>query len=129
MDDRGFDPAALAHPLVLTGGSITIDALSAELGTGGVLDVSGGVAVGAQGAVSYGAGGSIAIRTGSDPGFSTVLGGALKLGATLSGYSGGKGGSLALQTGVIQVGGAALTPAALVVSPDFSARAASPATR
>ena len=119
VDDRGLDPLALAQPLVLAGGSITIDALSAQLGAGGVLDVSGGVAVSARGVVSYGAGGSLVVRAGRDPGFVAVLGGSLTLGATLAGYSGGKGGSLALQTGVIQVGGGALTPSALILQPDF----------
>ncbi len=119
VDDRPGLATSSVLPLVTAGGGITIDSLGAELAEGGVIDVSGGVAMSARGVVSYGTGGTITIRTGRDPGFSTVLGGTLRLGSKLSGYAGGKGGSLALQAGVIQVGGDAVLPTALVLSPEF----------
>ncbi len=118
VDDRSGRAAALWQPLVIGGGRISIDAFSADLAAGSALDVSGGVSVSARGTVRYGTGGSIAIRTGRDPGLTTVLGGTLSLGAALSGYSGGKGGVLTIQAGAIQIGGASAA-GTLVLPPGF----------
>ena len=119
IDDRPGSPAPLSKPLVIDGGSITIESFSAELLAESVLDVSGGVVAGARGSITYGNGGSITIRTGKDPGFPTVLGGHLTLQSTLAGFSGKKGGALSIQASLIQIGGTASYPNTLLLAPDF----------
>lgn len=116
VDDRAGNREQL---LAADGGSISIEAFSADLQIGSVINVDGGVSVSERGAVSYGAGGSIAIRTGKDPGLESVLGGTVALHATLSGHSGAKGGSLTLQAETIQIGGESSPLTALLLAPDF----------
>lgn len=119
VDDRLEAPAPLTLPFVTKGGAITINTFSADLATGSVIDVSGGVAVSATGRRTYGDAGSITIKTGQDPNLTAVLGGKLNLGATLKGYSGARGGSLTIQASLIQVGGSALSPNTLLLDPKF----------
>ncbi len=119
VDDRPGSPAPLSQPLVLTGGKISIESFDATLAAGGSIDVSGGVAVSSRGAVTYGNAGSITILTGKDPGFSTVIGGKLTLGARLAGFSGKTGGTLNLQASLIQIGGTPQFPNTLLLQPDF----------
>jgi hypothetical protein len=119
VDDRPGLSGALTQPLVSTGGSITVEAFSAALRPGSTIDVSGGVVIDSRGRTSFGNGGSIAILTGRDPGVPGVLGGNLELGATLSGYSGARGGTLRLQASSVQVGGATEIPNTLLLQPDF----------
>ena len=69
----------------------------------------GGLTVSGSGQITYGAGGSISLAAGQDINLPAVFGGAfsgrLNLGATLSGLSGAKGGSLSILAPFIQVGG------------------------
>ena len=120
VDDRLAAATANQLPLLLGGGSISINAFSAELAAGGLLDVSGGARVDSQGAVSYGKGGSLLVAAGRDliekwP----ILGGHLTLGATLAGFSGTTAGSLRLQAPAFQIGGASSNPAVNVLSGEF----------
>lgn len=117
LDDRNGYVAN--SPLVTAGGSIFIQAFSADLQTGSVLDVSGGVAVNAKGATSYGAGGSIVIAAGRDPQSKFVIGGVLSLNAELRGYSGGKGGSLTVAAPRIVIGESAAQANELALTPAF----------
>jgi len=119
IDDRLNSPSALNEPLVTKGGDVTISAYSADLSTGSVIDVSGGVAMNAFGKSTYGIGGSITIKTGQDNNLATVLGGKLHLGSKLLGYSGAVGGSLNIQASAIQIGGAPLHQTSLVLQPEF----------
>ncbi|HVU24583.1 MAG TPA: filamentous hemagglutinin family protein [Opitutus sp.] len=105
--------------LVTTGGAVTITSYTAKLAAGGVIDVAGGVAVSSAGKASYGSGGAIAIKAGQDPAIGSLLGGTLTLGATLSGYSGAKGGSLAVLAPFVQVGGTTSDSDTLLLAPDF----------
>ncbi|MCX6983075.1 MAG: filamentous hemagglutinin family protein [Verrucomicrobia bacterium] len=122
VDDRIGTATAYTLPLVNDGGSIAIKAYSAKLATGSIIDVSGGVAITGKGAVTYGKGGSIEIRTGKDPGFATVAGGRLLLGSSLVGYSGKTGGSLTIQAGQIQVGGATTSSSVVLLPEEFFSR-------
>jgi filamentous hemagglutinin len=108
-----------SQPLAVDGGTITIDSYDANLAKGSSIDVSGGLAVSSRGALGYGNGGNIIIRAGRDPGLKQLIGGDLSLHSTLSGYSGNKGGTLAIQASVIQIGGATASAEALLLSPDF----------
>ena len=119
VDDRPGSPTRLGQPLVLDGGNISIAAYSALLEKGSTVDVSGGVAVSGRGAISYGAAGGIVIRTGKDPGFGTVLGGALALNSTLAGYGSKSGGALTVQASLIQIGGVPVFKNTLLLQPDF----------
>jgi filamentous hemagglutinin family protein len=119
VDDRLGNPSAFMQPLVLGGGEVSIEAYSVDLQVGSMIDVSGGVAVNPRGVTSYGDGGSISIRAGENPGFGPVLGGTLTLGSTLSGYAGGKGGSLTVKAGLIQIGDSATFPNTLLLQPEF----------
>ncbi len=112
-----------APPIALAGGKISISAYAAQLAAGSTIDVSGGVLVPANDKpVRYGDAGAIAIKSGQDPTFTAVLGGELELGADLRGYSGAKGGSLTVQTSLIQVGGTAPGANTLLLAPEFFGR-------
>lgn len=119
VDDRLVAPAPLTQPFVLDGGHVSIESFSARLARGSVIDVSGGVAVDAWGRKTYGDAGSISIKAGKDPVLEPVVGGRLRLGATLLGYSGATGGSLTIQAPKIQIGGVLRDPRTLYLSPDF----------
>ncbi len=93
------------RPPLTAGGTITINAFSADLARGSTIDVSGGVSISASGQRSYGNGGSITINAGNEPDFQPLFGGSLKLGSTLKGFSGARGGALTIQASLIQVGG------------------------
>lgn len=118
-DERPGDAEPFSQLLVTDGGRISITSFSADLAAGSLLDVSGGVALDAMSQVSYGDGGSISILTGKDPNLGTVRGGMLTLGAVLAGYSGSKGGSAAMQAGIIQVGGSSGGGTTLLLQPQF----------
>ncbi len=122
VDDRAGSATAFAQPLVLDGGSIAINAYTAKLAGGGTIEVTGGANIVAKSAVTYGNGGSIAIRTGKDPGFATVIGGQLSLGADLLGFSGKTGGSLAIQAGQIQIGGTTNSASVVLLPQEFFSR-------
>jgi filamentous hemagglutinin family protein len=120
VDERVSSATAGKGPLVTRGGSVLIDAYSATLSTGGLIDVSGGAVMSATGKVTYGNGGSLNIANGSDDTTAgTLLGGKLVLGATLQGYSGAKGGSLALNAAAFRIGGTAGHPDVVSLQPEF----------
>jgi filamentous hemagglutinin len=120
VDDRISSPTAGKTSLVTAGGSVVIDAYSSTLSTGGLIDVSGGAYLPARGNVSYGNGGSLNVANGSDDTTAgTLLGGKLLLGATLQGYSGAKGGSLALNATAFQIGGTTSHADVTVLNPEF----------
>lgn len=121
IDDRLSAPAPFSLPLVTAGGTINLNGYSADLASGSVIDVSGGVVLDAFGKRTYGNAGSLSIKTGLDLSLTFVTGGHLKLGSTLKGFAGGQatGGSLALQTMLIQVGGGSSNPDLLLLQPEF----------
>ncbi|MEK7951843.1 filamentous haemagglutinin family protein [Luteolibacter soli] len=106
-DDRPLSPTAQQTPQIITGGSISVTAMSALLAEGSVADVSGGMIASSTGKYTYGNAGSLSILAGRDVSLSGVTGGTLALGGELRGFSGAKGGSLSLRAQAIQVGGAA----------------------
>ena len=108
---------SIKYVSTMQGGSIHIQGYNAELATGSVLDVSGGLSA-ANGFV-YGNGGTLSIQAGNDPLIESLTGGHLTLGSTLLGYSGATGGTLALQAPTIQVGGTATYGSTLLLSADF----------
>ncbi len=81
IDDLPGSTTANILPLVVNGGSITINSYSADLAAGSLVDVSGGVSVSASNKVTFGKGGKIAISAGSDPNSNATLGGKLILDA------------------------------------------------
>ncbi len=119
VDDRANSPDSYGLPIVTHGGQVSINAFSASLAKGSLVDVSGGVHLGPHGERSYGNGGSIVIKTGQDATLGDVIGGTLSLKGSLRGISGASGGSLSLQALLIQVGGRALHPSTFLLNPDF----------
>src|SRR5262249_43375612 len=121
VDERPISGANNTSPLVINGGSISINAYTADLEEGSTIDASGGVDVGGTGAITYGLGGSVSIRAGQDPNpiTASLLGGRLALDATLSAFSGKKGGSLSILAPFIQVGGTTSNASTLLLAPDF----------
>lgn len=121
VDERPNSGAMNASPLVINGGSISINSYTADLEKGSTIDASGGVDVSGTGAITYGLGGAIRIRAGQDPTpkFAAVLGGQLNLDATLSAFSGEKGGSLSILAPFIQIGGTTSHASTLLLTPDF----------
>ena len=83
---------AVVVPDVVDGGSVTIAGIG-TLDAGSMIDVSGGAILNSSGKLSYGNGGAIILPT------------ATLAGVTLRGYGGDKGGSLALNADMIDVGG------------------------
>ncbi len=116
-DDRF--PSYGTVPAIPDGGSVLIDAHTANLAAGSMIDVSGGYAMAASGSGRFGNAGTIEIAAGQDPRVSSVLGGRLSLGSTLLGLSGARGGTLSLQAPVIQIGGSTSNPNALLLQPGF----------
>lgn len=121
VDDRLSAPDPFELPLAINGGSININAFTASLMEGSVLDVSGGVRVDPFGARTYGTGGSIGIVSGRDLNLIGVTGGKLTLGSTLRGFAGmgARGGSLSIQAQLIQIGGGTSNPNVLLLQPEF----------
>ncbi len=127
INDRSDAPAPLSVPHWIAttqgyvstsqGGSIKIQSYTADLATGSVLDVSGGLI--SSNNTAYGNAGAISIQAGNDPLIGSLLGGQLILGSTLKGFSGANGGSLAVQAQLIQVGGTAAYANTLLLQPEF----------
>lgn len=123
VDDRGSSGGATVAPVARSGGAVTILGYSANLASGGVVDVSGGALINGRGAVSYGNGGSLSITAGREPGFSATLGGALTLDSDLLGYSGAKAGSLTITGPALRIGGSITDPRITMVDPErFASR-------
>lgn len=136
FDVRNPSPDGL-QPIVADGGKVDVTAFTARLAPGSLIDVSGGVLVDRDNTVTYGTGGSIALRAGRDPNLGALflkdevkgrrpvedterlLSGRLRLLGGLRGFSGEKGGSLALQAPFIQVGGRATEPGTVVLRSEF----------
>jgi hypothetical protein len=119
VDYRPNSKALGVVPLVITGGTVVIKSLDANLIRGSSVNVSGGVSVSATGKTTYGKAGSIQIQTGQDINIPSVLGGGLVLNARLLGYSGNNGGSLTIQAPLVQIGGTTSKSDTLLLSPDF----------
>lgn len=119
IDDRLGTPGRLASPTAIHGGTLTLQAYTANLAAGSTLDVSGGFQVSTLGAVEYGKGGSLNLFAGQDPTLGYVTGGRLTLGSKLLGYAGVQGGSIHLKAPQIQVGGVAQHADALLLNPEF----------
>jgi len=98
-------------PIAISGGAISISGLDVDLLPGSTIDVSGGMSLSSAAKETFGSAGSISILGGADPALSSlVTGGQLVLGSTLTGYSGlaGGGGSLTIQSPLVQIGGSTL---------------------
>ncbi|QJE97910.1 filamentous haemagglutinin family protein [Luteolibacter luteus] len=116
-DDR--NASSYDTPAIPDGGSISIQAYTADLREGSLVDVSGGYAMNSDGKGRYGNAGAISVLAGKDPRVSSILGGTLSLDGTLRGISGAKGGTLTLQAGAIQVGGSAGQSGVFHIDPAF----------
>lgn len=116
-DDR--NATSYDTPAIPDGGSIRIEAYSADLGSDSLVDVSGGCAMNSDGNGRFGNAGSISILTGKDANVTSAIGGTLSLGGTLRGISGAKGGTLTLQAGAIQVGGTTAPDGVYHLDPSF----------
>ena len=106
-------------PLAISGGSVTINAFQTILNTGGKIDVSGGARADTRARISYGNAGSITLSGGRDLTENAVLGGSLRLGATLTGFSGATGGSLNFSAPAFQIGGANSNNQVTNLNPSF----------
>ena len=129
--------------LAISGGSVKLYGFNADLAAGSTINVSGGAYINSSGKAAYGSGGSIDIRAGQDLGITSVLGGHLTLGVTVTGYghtgtdkdstsilqaqlgagatsyTGSRGGSLSILAPAIQIGGASADAGTLLLTPEF----------
>jgi len=119
IDRRAGNPDAALTPLTVDGGSISLQAYSADLKEGSMLDVSGGGGLTSTGKPFYGNGGKLSIAAGQDPNLPAILGGHLALDASLSGYSGATGGALSIQAPLIRIGAPRIEANALAIDSDF----------
>ncbi|MEI9999465.1 MAG: filamentous hemagglutinin N-terminal domain-containing protein [Verrucomicrobiota bacterium] len=111
VDDRTGAPEPMELPDEVNGGSISIAALKVDLAVGSTINVSGGLDIASNKQQTFGIGGSLSILGGKDPGTPTLVqSGSLLLGSIMTGYSGslGGGGSLTIQSPLVQVGGSML---------------------
>ncbi len=119
VDDRYNAPSPDTQPLDTAGGKVSIASYSVDLEAGSSINVSGGVEDTTAGKLVYGAGGSISILAGNDPEITSLVGGSLKLNATLQGYAGVTAGALTVQAPRVQIGGANNAADVLLLAPDF----------
>jgi filamentous hemagglutinin family protein len=101
----------------VNGGSVSLSAADVVLGTGTLIDVTGGGRVKPDGKVMVGNGGDVVLEAG-------MVGASLasvRLGGEVRGHALGKGGTFTLNSGKIQIGGVA-DPAALNLEADFVAQ-------
>lgn len=110
---------SVSHLSTMAGGSISIESFIAEMAAGSVLDVSGGFLIDQNADVTYSNAGTLTLKAGRDPLLTSLMGGHLTLGGTLSGFSGADGGSLTLQAPMIQVGGTLAHADALLLQSEF----------
>ncbi len=125
-------------PLVTAGGSVSLAGSNVTLDSGAIVSVNGGAEISSAGKVSYGNAGAITLAAGEElltAAQADLLGGSLSFDVAdqldlapdlvpLQGYSGADGGSLAIQTSLIQVGvSPGTTPAAgtLLLPSDYAA--------
>lgn len=119
IDERPSSLQPYASSYLLTGGTVSLTGYEVEVEKNALIDVSGGVLASQSGRVSYGAAGSISLLAGRDPLLATTSGGKLQLEGTLLGFSGSKGGSLAVQAPLIEIGRQASVPGAMLLTPEF----------
>ena len=110
--DDFHEASRYALPMITSGGAITIAGYSTRLLQGGVLDVSGGVRIGAKGSLAFGNAGSLSVSGGTDPEIKDIHNGGILLASTLRGYAGllttgtgGTPGSLSISAPAIRLGG------------------------
>jgi filamentous hemagglutinin len=118
-DDRLRSATTITQPALISGGTIRIAGYNTSLSRGSSLDVSGGLLVEPHGSIHYGDGGSITLKGGEDPQLSGIIGGLFSSSASLSGFSGARGGSLAITAPLIRIGNSSSTPGALHLHPSF----------
>jgi len=119
IDDRPTSLLNETLPVVVKGGSVSLEAYSIALESGSSVDVSGGAVFSMTGDKKYGDGGKISLLAGQDPYMKGIIGGTLKMDGVLSGYSVGRGGALAIRTAAIQVGGTSAPEGVMLVTPEF----------
>jgi filamentous hemagglutinin len=113
------DKVDSTETIATKGGNVTITGYNIDLQKGSVINVNGGVYMNSAGAFKYGNGGSVAITGGQDSMISSLLGGTVTLGGTLTGYgTNSNGGSLSIQALLIRVG-EQTSSNALCLSNDF----------
>jgi filamentous hemagglutinin len=101
------------------GGTVSITGYGSHLAPGSAIDVSGGATISGKGSVAYGNGGTISIAAGQDSNIKSVIGGALTLDASLSGFSGSVGGTLSILAPLVQIGGTTNDTDTLLLAPEF----------
>ncbi|MBT9507741.1 filamentous haemagglutinin family protein [Rhodoferax sp.] len=108
--------------MLVNGGSITLSAVGdVNLGDDTLLDVTGGGRVKPDGKLTNGNGGNVTLEAGATASTAGTHTAAVRLGGDVRGQAPGKGGTLTINTGKIQIGG---TPdaTALNLDADFVAR-------
>ena len=102
------------------GGHISIQSFDAELAPGSRIDVSGGAIIDPSGNSLYGNGGQLTLRAGRDLFQTALIGGQWRqFAATLSGFSGKTGASLALQANQIALSETAASAGILTLNSAF----------
>ncbi len=119
VDDRAGSPLALSKPNAITGGTIAIRGFQVQVSEGSLLDVSGGAKSDERARVTYGAAGTLSLLAGRDLSLTGLTGGGLHLGGEWRGFSGGKGGTLNLQSTLVEIGDHVQNPQALHLDSAF----------
>lgn len=119
IDDRAGSPVALTKPNAIAGGSIVVRGYDVQVAEGSLLDVSGGAKADERARITYGSAGSLSLLAGRDFSLTGLTGGRLTLGGELRGYSGGKGGTLNLQSSLVEVGEQSSQATALHLKSEF----------
>lgn len=123
IDERPNAADGYAERRTINAGSVTLEGYNVTLGSGSRILASAGARMKSNGSLSYGKAGSISLLAGKDPSLSTTIGGRLTLDGRLEAFASEKapanGGSLTLQSSIVQIGGAATSPDVLLLDPSF----------
>jgi len=101
------------------GGSVILEAYDINPAAGSRVTASAGALASYAGKVVVGKAGSISLLAGKDPSLSTTIGGKLVMEGALEAYSTGKGGSLTVQSSLVQIGETEGGLDTLTLKPDF----------
>ena len=119
VDERITSQVAFDNRRSINGGAISLEGYNVSLNKGSTLLASAGAKAKAKGGFTYGAAGSISLLAGRDPSLKTTIGGTLSLDGHLEAYAVTSGGSLTLQSSLVEIANQRGNPEAFLIDPSF----------
>ncbi|MEI8292386.1 MAG: filamentous hemagglutinin family protein [bacterium] len=119
VDERITSQVAFDNRRSINGGAISLEGYNVSLSKGSSLLASAGAKAKAKGGFTYGTAGSISLLAGRDPSLKTTIGGTLRLDGHLEAYAVASGGSLTLQSSLVEIANQRSNPEAFLMDPSF----------